>query len=182
MNWRHLNRTIHRDLGYLCCGLTLIYVISGVAVNHVDRWNPSYRLTRIESNIGSLTGITQEKLVPEIMQRVGENRQLKNVFSSAPGEMTVFVEGNTIVVNLLSGNTVQERYLPRSFLYEVNFLHLNHPKKLWTWFSDLYAIGLGLLAITGLFVLQGRQGIKGRGAVLVAVGLSVPLFFLWLYL
>ncbi|MDT8420794.1 MAG: PepSY-associated TM helix domain-containing protein [Desulfuromonadales bacterium] len=182
MNWRHLNRAVHRDLGYLCCGLTLIYVISGVAVNHIDRWNPSYRLTRIESNIGSLKDVPREDLVPEIMLRVGETRQLKNVFSSAPDELTVFAEGNTIVVNLHSGSAVQERYLPRSFLYEVNFLHLNHPKKLWTWFADLYAVGLGLLAISGLFVLQGRQGMKGRGAVLVAAGVSVPLFFLWLYL
>lgn len=182
MNWYKLNRALHRDLGYLCCGLTLIYVISGVAVNHVDSWNPSYRLTRIESNIGSLSSVTQEKLIPVILERVGETRKLKNVFPSAPNEMTVFIEGNTIKVNLISGETVQDRYVPRSFLYEINFLHLNHPKKLWTWFADLYAIGLGLLAVTGLFVLRGKQGLKGRGGVLTTAGFVIPIFFLWLYL
>lgn len=182
MNLRRLNRVLHRDLGYLCCGLTLIYAISGVAVNHVDRWNPSYRLTRIESNIGSLSSVPQELLVPEILERVGEARKLKNVFPSAPNELTVFIEGNTIKVDLLSGETVQDRYVPRSFLYEVNFLHLNHPKKLWTWFADLYAVGLALLAITGLFILRGKQGLKGRGGVLTAAGFVIPIFFLWLYL
>lgn len=182
MKWNKLNRALHRDLGYLCCGLTLIYAISGVAVNHIDRWNPSYRLTRIESNIGRLTTISQQQLVPEILERIGETRKLKNVFPSAPDEMTIFVEGNTIKVNLVSGETVQDRYVPRSFLYEINFLHLNHPKKLWTWFADLYAVALALLAVTGLFVLRGKQGLKGRGGLLTAVGLVFPIFFLWLYL
>lgn len=182
MNWRSFNRALHRDLGYLCCGLTLIYAISGVAVNHVDRWNPSYRLTRIESNVGSLASVSQEQLVPEILARAGETRKLKNVFPSAPDELTLFVEGNTIKVDLHSGDMVQDRYVPRGFLYEVNFLHLNHPKKLWTWFADLYAIGLFLLAITGLFILRGKQGLKGRGGILTAIGFVIPVVFLWLYL
>jgi hypothetical protein len=37
---------IHRDLGYVCVGLTLVYAVSGVAVNHVRDWNPNYRITR----------------------------------------------------------------------------------------------------------------------------------------
>ena len=39
MKWRKWNKIIHRDLGYLCFGLTIIYVISGVAVNHIATWN-----------------------------------------------------------------------------------------------------------------------------------------------
>jgi hypothetical protein len=182
MSWHRINRALHRDLGYICCGLTLIYAISGVAVNHVADWNPSYRLTRIESNIGSLQSISQQQRVPEILRRLGEERKLKNVFPSAPDELTVFIEGNTIKVDLLSGETIQDRYVPRSFLYEINFLHLNHPKKLWTWFADLYAVALVFLALSGLFILRGKQGLKGRGGVLTAVGFVIPLFFLWLYL
>ncbi|PLX88543.1 MAG: hypothetical protein C0618_04100 [Desulfuromonas sp.] len=182
MNWSKLNRALHRDIGYLCCGLTLIYAISGVAVNHVDSWNPSYRLTRITSNIGSLTQLPRQEHVPLILERVGEARTLKNVFPSAPEELTLFVEGNTIKVDLVTGETVQDRYVPRRFLYELNFLHLNHPKKLWTWCADIYAVGLAVLALTGLFVLRGRLGLVGRGGVLTAIGAAIPLFFLWLYL
>ena len=36
MKWRKWNIIIHRDLGYLCFGLTILYVISGVAVNHIQ--------------------------------------------------------------------------------------------------------------------------------------------------
>jgi hypothetical protein len=50
------------------------------------------------------------------------------------------------------------------------------------WFSDVYAAALALLAVTGLFVLKGKQGIKGRGAWLTASGVIVPLILAWLFL
>ena len=65
----------------------------------------------------------------------------------------------------------------RVVLYAANALHLNSPKKLWTWVADLYAVSLGLLAITGLFVLKGKTGITGRGAWLTAIGVAVPGIF-----
>ena len=88
----------------------------------------------------------------------------------------IFVKNNTITADLKSGAVQQEKVTPRPIFYQVNFLHLNHPKKLWTWFADLYAVALGLLAITGLFVLRGKKGITGRGAWLTAIGFIIPLF------
>ena len=41
-------------------------------------------------------------------------------------------------------------------LFEINQLHLNTPKGVWTIIADVYAIALILLAITGMFVLKGR--------------------------
>ena len=52
MNWRRWNNIIHRDLGYLCFGLTIIYVISGVAVNHIHDWNHTYKIEKVKRNIG----------------------------------------------------------------------------------------------------------------------------------
>ena len=46
MKWRKFNIIIHRDLGYLCFGLTILYVISGVAVNHIHDWNPTYEIEK----------------------------------------------------------------------------------------------------------------------------------------
>ena len=56
----------------------------------------------------------------------------------------------------------------------MNDLHLNRAGRLWTWLADIYAVALGLLAVTGLFVLTGRQGITGRGAWLTGVGIVIP--------
>jgi hypothetical protein len=43
IKWRKGNRLIHRDRGYLCAGLTVVYAVSGVAVNHLRDWTPTSR-------------------------------------------------------------------------------------------------------------------------------------------
>jgi len=183
MNWRKWNNLIHRDLGYLCFGLTIIYVISGVAVNHLDRWNPSYKVAHLRSNLDqALAGARLDRqFVGKLLKSLDEPGRYLNSFQPDPQTLQVFVEGNTITVNLATGEILQEKVEPRPLLRQVNFLHLNHPKKLWTWFADLYAVCLGLLALTGLFVLPGKKGITGRGAWLTTLGFLLPLFFLWLY-
>lgn len=183
MQWRRLNNSVHRDLGYLCFGLTLIYVISGVAVNHIDSWNPTYALEKSASAV-NLAGIdrTDDQLLTEtVLRQLGETGQLKNMFRLDQNTLKIFVINNNITVDLPTGAVFQEKSRKRPLLYQANFLHLNHAKKLWTWFADLYAVALGLLAITGLFVLRGKKGFKGRGKWLVSIGILLPLFFLWLY-
>src|SRR5689334_7220434 len=43
---RRLNIATHRDLGYFFSSLILVYCISGLALNHVDDWNPDFVLTK----------------------------------------------------------------------------------------------------------------------------------------
>jgi hypothetical protein len=183
VHWRKLNNLIHRDLGYLCFGLTIVYVISGVAVNHIDLWNPSYKVEHVRSHLAAPIAATSldQPFIEGLLVRLGENRRYLNSFRPDPQTLQVFVEGNTISVNLTTGEVLQEKVMPRPLLRQANFLHLNHPKKLWSWFADLYAVCLGLLAVTGLFVLRGQKGITGRGAWLTALGILLPFFFLWLY-
>ena len=183
MKWRKWNNIIHRDLGYLCFGLTIIYVISGIAVNHIDLWNPSYSVERTESRLKSpLPAATPDVAgITAILTELGETGRYKSSFRPDPRTIQIFVEGNTLTIDLPSGKVRQEKVSPRPILRQLNFLHLNHPKKLWSWFADLYALCLGMLAITGLFVLKGKRGITGRGAWLTIAGIVFPVFFLWLY-
>ena len=44
LNWRKWNRVVHRDFGYLFLGMTIIYALSGIAINHIKDWNPNYVL------------------------------------------------------------------------------------------------------------------------------------------
>lgn len=164
-------------------GLTMLYAISGIAVNHIADWNPNYRLERLISSIDPepLRTLPQQQLAPAILAAIGESRPLVDSFRPQPDKMQLFVKENTIIVNLKTGAVVQEKSMPRKGLHQMNFLHLNHAKKLWTWFADLYALALFCLALTGMFVLRGKNGITGRGAWLTGAGVAMPLFFLWLY-
>jgi hypothetical protein len=93
VSWRQLNRAVHRDVGYLCAGLTVVYALTGVLLNHLHDWNPHWKREPVAARV---------------------------------------------------------------------------------------AAALALLALTGLFVLKGKDGITRRGAVLTTAGrgLPVPLLLL----
>ena len=42
MNIRKWIRVIHSDTGYIFFGMSIIYGLSGIALNHMDDWNPDY--------------------------------------------------------------------------------------------------------------------------------------------
>ena len=48
------NRSLHRDLGYALAVLTVLYAVSGLAVNHIDDWNPSYAIRKGSVDVGPL--------------------------------------------------------------------------------------------------------------------------------
>jgi hypothetical protein len=61
-----------------------------------------------------------------------------------------------------------------------NWLHLNRGKKAWTYVADTYAVGLILLALSGVLLLPGRKGLIGRGGILVLVGAAIPVIYVHL--
>lgn len=190
--WRRWNAAVHRDLGYLCAGLTLVYAVSGVAVNHRADWNPNYaqqaetvRLERVDLSAPTAPDFVDEVLadfVDEVLAELGLAGRVRGTFRPDPGSLQIFLETGTVTVDLGTGQATLDAVRPRPVLRQANFLHLNEGKKLWTWMADLYAVALALLAVTGLFVLRGRNGITGRGAWLTAAGVAVPVVFLLLYL
>lgn len=184
IKWRRWNTAIHRDLGYLCAGLTLVYAVSGVAVNHAADWNPNYS---VSTRVVELEGLEPAQArSPEfagtVLERLGVEGPVQGMFRPDPATVQIFLaESRTITVDLTAGTASVEDVRDRPGLRMANFLHLNHARKLWTWMADLYAVALALLAVTGLFVLRGRNGITGRGAWLTAAGVVIPVAFLLLY-
>jgi len=181
--WRKWVRVLHRDFGYLAAGLTVIYAISGVAVNHTNDWNPNYSIERTTLKIEPIPDslLTSETLVDDILNKLGEKGKLKSFFQPDSNTLNIFVNGNTISVNLKKGEVAQEKITSRKVIRETNFLHLNAPKKIWTFVADLFAIVLAFLAISGLFMIKGKNGITGRGAWLTAIGILIPVVFLLIY-
>ncbi|MBI2416738.1 MAG: PepSY-associated TM helix domain-containing protein [Ignavibacteriales bacterium] len=181
--WRKWLRILHRDIGYIAAGLTVIYAISGIAVNHVADWNPNYKIQNFESQIEPIADslIGKEGLTQSILDQIGEKGKVKDVVYPDSSTMSIFVEDNTITVHLKTGLVEEEKVQSRTGIRETNFLHLNVPKKLWTWVADIFAVALLFLAISGLFMIKGKQGITGRGAWLTALGILIPVVFLIVY-
>ena len=181
MNWRKWNYLLHRDIGYVCVGLTLLYAVSGVAVNHVRDWNPNYKIERHTVQIDPVqpAGLVTESTIRTIMLRLGENKIENSFFQPDPEHVRIFVDSRVIKAHLPSGAVEHETFERRSFWYPLNFLHLNHAKGGWTWMADLYAVALAFLAISGLLML--RKKTLRRGVILTGAGIVIPIIFLLIY-
>lgn len=178
MKLRGLIVATHRDLGYFFAGLTVIYAVSGVAVNHIEDWNPNYVIRSEIEEVGELPEAGAAALGGEVLERMEIVEEPKSVVRMAPDELKVFLDGRTLTVSLPSGRVVDEVAGRRFAFFEVNYLHLNHGKGFWTWFADLYAAGLLALACTGIFIITGKKGLGGRGRRLLVAGLAVPIVYL----
>ena len=189
MNWRKLNRTLHRDIGYFFFGMTLIYGVSGIALNHIDDWDPSYQIRNdsvvIEPAI--LRGLTTEgglttDEAKHLLKGIDVTSRYKNHYFPVPGILKIFVDGGSVTINEATGKGIVEIVSRRPVFYQFNYLHYNNPKFLWTWFSDIYGGGLVVMAFTGLWMIQGKRGFTGRGKWFVIAGILIPVIFLLLYL
>jgi hypothetical protein len=179
MKWRRWNNVLHRDIGYLVVALTLIYGVSGLAVNHRADWNPSYRQQKTTRQIPPLTSTDRDGLVREALAHLAVTETPRNAFRPDPDTLQIFFENVTYAIDVPTGTVIVDAVRPRPVLFEVNQMHLNAGKGVWTIIADVYAIALIFMALSGMFVLRGRLGITGRGAKLVAVGVLVPLVY-WL--
>ncbi len=186
MNWNKWNRWIHRELGYLFFGMSIIYGVSGIALNHfvARHWDPGIisRSEKFHYPESIDRGEAGRDLVEEILAMTGQEKNFKQYFLPSPGHMMIYLRGGHIDVELATGSITLTRVRSRPFFSELNYLHYNKPKKLWTWFSDLYAAGLVILAVTGLFLVKGKKGLRGRGGLLTLAGILIPFIFLVIYL
>jgi len=174
--WRPLVRSLHRDAGYLAVGLTLVYAVSGLAVNHIADWDPNFTSYRITRNLGALPNGTDEA-VEAVRQRLAVRESVTEVHRWGPDELELVAGERRLTVNPQTGRVVEEGRKPRAVLRVTNWLHLNRGKRSWTLIADLYAVGLIFLAISGLFMLPGKNGMRGRGGILVALGIAVPVLY-----
>jgi hypothetical protein len=178
-----LNRVLHRDLGYFCVALVLVYSISGIALNHRKDWNPNYTIQNREFTYpkalnGTATDMNQ---IHEILSMAGEQSNYKNHYFPKSDRLAIFVNGGNIRVDLSDGTCTLETIRKRPLFFEVNFLHYN-PGVMWTWFADVFCVMLVFLAISGLFIVRGGNGLKWRGTVFMTLGIAASVLLSIYYL
>lgn len=171
-------RAIHRDAGYLVIGLTFVYALSGLAVNHIADWDPNFtqisRELRVELPTNTDDDATTAQAVLDALGRTGPS---SDVYRPEPDKLDITLEATTLHVDLTTGSVFEEGQRARWVLRAANWLHLNRGKQAWTYIADAYAVVLLYLATSGLFMLPGRKGLLGRGAVLASLGALVPIVY-----
>jgi len=182
INWFRLNRELHRDIGYFCVGLTLVFAISGIALNHVRDWNPNYIVERIERTVEISDQLNDDELNQILLSSFAIKIPIKaNYWESKVHYKLFFDGGGSLAVNLQSGKAVFESIKPRHVFKEFNRLHLNEARNNWIIFSDMYAGLLLFLSISGLFMVKGKYSAWGwRKSWLVITGGAIPLVYIFM--
>jgi hypothetical protein len=174
--WRPWLRALHRDVGYLLVGLTIVYALSGLAVNHIDDWNSNFSEYQRSHELGPLPP-GEEEATAALLSRLDIDEAPSESILLDDDELEVVVGERTFVASIASGTVHERGREARFFLRAANWLHLNRGKKAWTYIADGYAALLLFLALSGVFMLPGRKGLVGRGAILVMLGSAVPILY-----
>jgi uncharacterized protein len=175
--WRPWLRALHRDIGYLLVGLTFIYAASGLAVNHIADWDPNYVEVEKQHAVGPLPD-DEDEASRIVLERLAVTEKPTDVFlDDDTGELEITLPNGTLTATVATGAVVETSRKPRPLLRLANWLHLNRGKKAWSYVADSYAVLLLFLATSGLFMLPGRKGLIGRGAIFALLGAAVPALY-----
>lgn len=178
---RKWSRIIHRDLSFFFAGIIAIYAISGIALNHKRDFNPNYSISRQELTLDGkfpMAHNIDRQTVGLLLQQVGRQDAYAKHYYYEEQKMKVFLKGgSSLDVDMNTGFAIYEKLQKRPLLNAFNRLHMN-PGRWWTWFSDIFAISLLIITITGIIMIKGPKGFWGRGGIEFTIGLLIPILFL----
>ncbi len=166
-------RIIHRDLGFLMVGVSIVYGVSGMIVNHMGETDPAYKT--LQESIVIPEDLMQSEL-PSYFESVGLP-SIKRVATIDEEHTRVMLEGGVGVYNSANGELVYEQHKRRPVVYWFNRLHYNRVKG-WSIMGDLFALSLIFFALSGVFMVRGKSGVAKRGKWYLIVGVLIPIIYI----
>lgn len=171
---RRWARIIHRDLGFLMVGVSLVYAISGILLNHMNGKDPAFRTEEVTLNAGK--GLDTEGLTYWWNDRK-ELPPLRKILVIDEQHLRLMLEGGVGVYNSATGTLDYEKHSKRQFVYWINKLHYNQVKG-WSIMADFFAVSLIFFALSGLVMVKGKSGIAGGGKWYLLLGLLIPVLYI----
>lgn len=178
---RKWSRLLHRDLSFFFAGILMIYAISGFSSTTKGfqfRLLSGKNQIRFTEPTGESPG-NKPGICRKTVKTIGEeNRYLKH-YSPEPGCLKIFIKGgSSLVIHTESGEGIYESIKKRPVISWFNRLHYN-PSRWWTVFSDIFILSLLIITFTGLIMIKGPKGFWGRGGIEFALGLLIPIGFIF---
>lgn len=169
-------RLLHRNLGYLFVGITIVYGVSGIILNHKqNRKDPAFKTLHVENQLPKMLTITEfEKVFNAEFSDFTLNKVLPE-----EDRYQLFIQGGLGHYYKETGHISLEVYKKKPLVYFMNKLHYNQ-KNYWTVFADVYAGALLYFALSGLFMVRGKNSIAKRGKWYLIAGIAIVLLFIWL--
>lgn len=179
---RRISVMLHRDLGFFFAGIVCIYAISGIFMNHRKDVNPNCTVElsewKLQNRFPADAAELRESDVLAVLANADVDPAQVTRHYFVKKQFKILIKGgSSITVNPASGEVLYEKITPRPLVSQMVRLHYN-PGRWWTVFSDIFAVGLLVLVVTGCVIVKGRKGIWGRGGVELLLGIAIPVIFL----
>jgi len=178
-------RKIHRNFAYFYFGLIISFAFSGILNNHRDSWNVPINYTYETKNFNIPLPVVKSKFSNKKYVAI----QAKKWHSDSDYEgyrirnnaLRAFYKDNTIIdLDLENGMGEIEFRRKVPITGHAIFLHKSG-NSWWVWYSDIFALSLITIAITGVLMPSGKNSFKKSGWKLTLMGLIFPLLFLFLF-
>lgn len=169
-SFTRLLRSLHRDVGFLLVGVSVVYALSGIFLNHMNGSDPAYRA--IAGSLVLEPGLSAGEIVSRWETRE-DLPALKRVLPLDAGHDRLILDGGTGLYDRATGRVDHERHERREFIYWINKLHYSKVRG-WGPVADIFAVSLVFLALSGILITRGRHGLAGRGRWLLLAGILVP--------
>lgn len=177
-------RNLHRDFGYFFVGLIISFAISGITQNHRKQWKPdkySYEYKKVQSSFH----LPKESITKDSIQVFSQQNGLEGLqqfdFRKDNTLVIVYKDGTDATVNLSTGVAEINHWKKKPVLAQMNFLHKFNGNNWWIYYSDVFALALLFIAISGMFLMKGKYSFKQRGWWLALAGIIFPLIALFLF-
>lgn len=176
-------RILHRDFGYFIVGMTIVYGLSGIFLNHRHDFNPDYNIiiTDFTAELPEKPDWTNEE-IKQVLIAVNPDVVYKKHYINNEGNIKVFIENGETVINSKTGAARMQYLQKRPIIFQMNKLHKASIGSLWKWVSDGMAVILIFVAVSGLFLLKGKRGFGRWGWWWMLAGIVIPLFFVVFYM
>ncbi len=183
MKIRKLLRILHRDFGYFIVGMTIVYALSGIFLNHRYDFNPDYKIyvSEFQTEFKDRTNLTSQE-VKSVLQTLEHNVVYKKQYLTNNGLVKVFIENGEVAIDPETGEGTIYYLQKRPIIFGMNKLHKSTIGTVWKWVSDLMGVILLFVAISGIFILKGKRGFNRWGWWLTFAGFIVPLAFALLFI
>ena len=171
---RRWARIIHRDLGFLMVGVSLVYAISGILLNHMNGKDPAFHTEEVTLQAGR--GLDSQELTYWWNDKK-DVPPLRKILPIDDQHLRLMLDGGVGVYNSVSGTLDYEKHSKRQFVYWINKLHYNQVKG-WSIMADFFAASLIFFALSGLVMVKGKNGIGGRGKWYLLLGFIIPVLYI----
>ena len=179
MQLRKWLRILHRDTGYFIVGVTVIYAVSGIFLNHKRDINADYHVITRQVEVNLPVGPPfQEKELKPIIEAIDDDIQYKRSYMTSQGYLKAFIHNGEVVLDPETGKGELQMLRKRALIFEMNNLHRISTHKSWKWISDAFAAILLFVTLSGIFILKGKNGFMKRGIWFILGGIVIPVVYM----